>query len=208
MFTTTSATKLIAALLLPVGLWAANATAVNISTVSRSANVVTVTCSATCGIAANFGFCIAGVTDTTFNVCGVAVTGSGTTYTFNQTASNGSSSGGTSTAAKQIIFLGNQTAEAGKVTVSYILWNYTLTGKANNNASSVWGGASASENGAIKAGTFVEAQRSQTFPITANQGQIDQWAQNEWLANQNAIAATFAPGANVGCYCDPVGCGC
>lgn len=186
--------------------YATNASPVPISSVARSANVVTVTCSSACGISPTFGFCIAGVTDTTFNVCGVAVTGSGTSYTFNQTAANGSSSGGTSTAAKQIIFLGTQTNGQEKV-VSYLLWNYTLTPLAQSNGST-WPLASTNENNAIKAGLFVETSRSAQFANTANQGQIDQQAQNDWLTTQNSLVAGIQPGTNNGCFCDPVGCGC
>ena len=76
---------------------------VAISSVSRASSVVTVTCATACGIAANQGFSIAGVTDGSFNLNGTATAGSGTSFTFNQAGANASSSGGTVTPAKTVI---------------------------------------------------------------------------------------------------------
>ena len=197
-------------------LFAANASPVNITSVTRASNVVTVVDSATSGVTAGFGVCLAGVTDTTYNGCfTVASVTNSTTFTFAQTGSNSSSSGGTTTVAKQIIFLSrNVSSIAGQVTVNYLLWNYTTTGVANSNITSAWNGTLLNgttdpnfnaEVQALKNGLWIESGRSRNFPTNSTQGQIEQDIQNEWLTTQNAL---LAPGTVFGCFCDLVGCGC
>lgn len=71
-----------------------------ISSIARSSNVVTVTTSAAHGVTIGVGetlyIKIIDVTDTSFNTTGLveALTASGSTFTFDQTAANASSSGG------------------------------------------------------------------------------------------------------------------
>lgn len=71
---------------------------VNISTVVRATNVVTVTCSASHGLTVGNSVVVSGVTDVTFNgTFTVASVTSATVFTYAQTATNASSSGGTIT---------------------------------------------------------------------------------------------------------------
>lgn len=69
--------------------------AVNISSVSRAGNIVTVTTVTSHGFSAGAWITLAGVTDASFNhTFRIASVPSGATFTFNQVAANSSSSGG------------------------------------------------------------------------------------------------------------------
>src|SRR5207253_3253809 len=73
-----------------------NRHAINISTVSRAANVVTVTTSSNHGFTLGKWVALAGVTDSAFNgVFKVVSVPTSTTFTFNQVLADASSSGGT-----------------------------------------------------------------------------------------------------------------
>jgi len=89
-------------------------TIANISAISRTSNVVTVTTSSAHNLLATDQVVIAGVTDTTYNgTFAVASIISSTQFTYNQTAANSSSSGGTANP------LGNIPAGTHKVSVFF-----------------------------------------------------------------------------------------
>lgn len=181
-------------LVIPKESWSATATAVSLSAVSRAANVVTVTCSAACNIAAGKGFSISGVTDASFNTNGTAVTGSGTSFTFNQTGVTASSSGGSVLPAKQVVVL-IVSSVPNFTNVSAICWLSTTAGIVVSNGSN-WTGASASENNAIKAGTTLEQSLSVSYPSTYSAAQI----QSDLQARCNGLQATLAAGVQPGSF--------
>lgn len=184
--------------------FAATASPVSISAVSRASNIVTVTCSAACGIVPNQGFSISGVTDTTFNVNGTAVTGSGTSFTFNQTGSNSSSSGGSVLPAKQVIVL--QTIPSPNfIGVQALCWNTTISGLPTSLNSS-WPGASTAENNAIKAGATIESSLNPApYPSTYSKAQIQSDLQARCSAMQSTLSSGVAPAAFYGGFYDGTG---
>ena len=110
--------------------WAATSTPVTINSVTVSGGVATVSCGASnCKVNANYGFCIAGVSDATLNVCATALTGTaGTSFTFATTASNESlGAAGTVITAREIIFLDEATS-GNQVSLTYLLWLTTTNG--------------------------------------------------------------------------------
>jgi len=75
---------------------------VAISSISRTANVVTVTIPAGSGFIAGEQVTIAGVTDASFNGTFTILISGATTFTYTQTAANASSSGGTATSTLRL----------------------------------------------------------------------------------------------------------
>lgn len=196
--------KIIWLLLTTVSLFGATATPVNISAISRAANVVTVTCSAACNIVPNQGFIVAGVTDVTFNGNGTAVTGSGTGFTFNQIGTNVSSSAGTVLPAKQVIVLTTKPGQDG-LTVTGVFWITTVSGIAAT-AQSSWTGASTAEKNAIAAGTTIEVPFTQLFGSTASKATIQGELQSLYVGRQaSQNSASVQPAAFFGGFFDGVG---
>lgn len=186
--------------------WGATATPVAISTVSRSSNVVTVTDAAAHGLAVNQGFCIGGVTDSSFNVCStVASVTSGTVFTFAQTAANGSSSGGTTLAAKKLIILSTPNVSNG-IEVRAVCW-ITTTAGVPAAAQSAWSGASTAELNALAAGNTQEKVITPTYGTGTTKANIQTDLQNQCNALQASLTnASVQPGQFTGGFCDAVGC--
>jgi hypothetical protein len=188
---------------------AATSSPVNISSVVVSSGTATVSCGASnCNINANYGFCIAGVSDATLDICGTAVTGTGgTSFTFTTTASNESlGTAGTVSRAVEIVFL-SSTVQGNQVSISYLLWLTTVTGVVDTTRTSLWSGASASQIKAIQAGTTIEVSRILVIPLTSfTKANAQSWAQNDFLANETSLENGIQPGQYFGQFCDPVGC--
>jgi len=202
---------LFALLFCALSLTAATSNSVNINSVTVSSGTATVSCGGSnCNINANYGFCIAGTSDSTINICSTAVTGSGgTSFTFATTAGNESlGAAGTVRPAKQIIFLGESMSTAGNVvTIPYLLWLTTINPVANSANISQWGGASTAEVNAIKAGTTIEVAQTLQMPVTAfTKANAQSLAQLWFLGAQVALINGIQPAAYFGQYCDPVGC--
>lgn len=167
---------------------------VSISSVSRASNVVTVTTAAAHGLSAGQSATHAGITDTTFNgVYTVASVTDATHYTFSQTAANGSSSGGTVTATKQIIGLWyDPTQQLGKAFMSVAMWFPVVAGNEIPGAAvSAFKRATADENAAITAGRIVEALDSYPVPATYSGTEITTYLERMYaaiLAARNAQA--------------------
>src|SRR5262249_53881302 len=85
-----------------ITVFVSNPTAVSISSISRTSNVVTVTTGSGYGWINGASVTIAGVTDSSFNGTFVITGVSGTGFTYAQTASNTSSSGGSAFAAARM----------------------------------------------------------------------------------------------------------
>lgn len=179
-----------------------------ISAISRTANVVTVTTSAAHGLIANQGFSIAGVTDSANfpNFNGTILTQpSSTTFTYNSTGSNASSSGGTAVAAKEVVVLEIQTESSGRTSIRYLLWLTTTVPFPKPNIPSAWSGASAAENAALAAGTTIEIPRSQIFPVgvgAMTKAQVQSFMLADFTVEQADLAGKTQPGAFFGGFFD------
>lgn len=115
----------------------------SISSISRSSNVVTVTTSANHNFLLGYAVTIAGVTDSSFNgAFFISSIPSSTTFTYSQTASNGSSSGGTASMSQaNLVALNNL---------------YTGSAPANNNGICGSGGAAiGSSAGSVRRNTNI-----------------------------------------------------
>ena len=183
---------------------AAPASPVSVSSVSRSGNVVTVTCAAPCGIVANQGFQLSGVTDTSFNGNGTAVSGSGSTFTFNQTGANASSSGGQVLPAKKVIILSVLPSVSG-IQVSALCWITTVAG-ITVSSGSAWSGASAAEVAAINAGNVQEKALTPIYGNGTTKASIQTDLQNQCSTLQSTLTnAAVQPGQFTGGYFDGAG---
>lgn len=182
----------------------ATASPVTITSAVRTSNVATITAAAH-GLLANQGFCITGVTDISFNVCGTIKTvPTAATFTFDLTGANVSSSGGSVLPAKQIIILQTQPADTGN-TISGVFWITTIAGIAAP-GSSAWGGASTAEKNAIAAGYWIEVSFSQTYGSSTTKAAIQTDLNNQYVARQlKQSAASVQPGQFYGGYFDGSG---
>jgi hypothetical protein len=177
------------------------ASPVAITSVSRTANVVTVNCATNCNIAPNQGFSVSGVTDTSFNTNGTATTGSGTTFTFSQSGVTASSSGGSVAPAKQVIVL-QVTPSPNFIGVQALCWTTTINGIPQSQGSQ-WIGASNLENNAIKAGTTIEQTLNvQPYPSSYSKAQIQADLQARCNSLQSTLSTGVQPGQFFGGYFD------
>lgn len=173
-----------------------------ISTITCSGQAVTVNATAH-GIVQYQGFSITGSSVSTYNLNGTAATATTNAFTFTQpagTSCNGSATGGTVTAAKQIINV-SSTAAGNAITINALFWNTTIVpvplacpiptgGTQPVCPTSAWSGASAAENAAIVAGTTIESPQafsfnSSTSPLTLS---------NQIAASFNAIQSSYSSG--------------
>jgi hypothetical protein len=181
------------------------ATPVAISTLSRTAGVVTLSTGATPhNLIANQGFSINGVTlDATFNFNGVVLTVPDTTHiTYNQAGNNSSIGvGGTIVAAKEVIVLSTNTT-APNLNVSVLFWLTTTQGVPNTSITSFWSGASTQEIGAIRAGVVVETGINVIYPTTYTKAQIQADLAARWSAAQANLASAVQPGQFYGGFFD------
>jgi hypothetical protein len=183
------------------------ATPVAVTSCSSLSNVVTVTCSAAHGLAANQGFSLQNTTNPTYNLNGtVAGISSTTVFTFNLTVPDGTSStGGTSQPAKEIVILNTNPFGANNtITVRYLLWLTTVNPVAGT-STSAWNGASIQENQAIASGTTVEISRSISLSATITKAQLEAAVALDFAAQQAAFVAAPAPGAFYGVVYDGTG---
>jgi hypothetical protein len=203
-----------------VGVYAATASPVNISSVTVSSGIATVSCgSSNCNINANYGFCIAGTSDSTnINICSTASTGTGgTSFTFATAASNETlGAAGTVIPARELIFLQENMATAGNiVTVPFLMWLTTTTPVPNSALTSAWATSTqvlpnVPTGGylkAIQAGTTIEVPMSIQLPVTSfTKADAQSVAQLWFLGAETALINGIQPGQYFGQFCDPVGC--
>lgn len=168
---------------------------VNITSVSRAGGVVTVTTSAAHGLSAGQSATHQNILDATFNgVYTVASVVDTTHYTFVQAGSNGSSSGGTVTATKQVVGLWyDPTQQLGKAFMTAIMWFPVAAGNEipASGASSSFKRATSDENSAIAAGRLVEFIDSYPVPSTYSGTDITVYLERMYasiLAARNAQA--------------------
>jgi hypothetical protein len=178
--------------------------AVSVSTISVASGTVTVVTGSAHGLAVNSGFCLSAPA----SVCAVAKTvPNSTTFTFdmpsNVAVAACAASCGTGDLAPKLAVLPVSASQSTQ-TFSYVLWLTTLTPLPKAGAVSAWtasalsAGASAAQNNALAAGSFLEVARSVTFPITQAIGDVQIYMQNDWQASQTALQSNTQPGAYYG----------
>lgn len=165
-----------------------------ITAISRSANVVTVTATAH-GLSVGQAGWMQGVTDVSFNGVYTVASASANSFTFNQTAANASSSGGTATAAKQIVALNLTSTTTGEIDVSVAFWYPVASGNefAQSSSSSQFSRAVSDENTALSTGRVIEEVNTWRFPSSYTGAQMEAFLQLVYtakLAARNAVPAT------------------
>lgn len=176
-------------LLMAGALWAAP---VAINSTAVSGQSVTVNTAAAHGLAVNQAVCLAAPSA----ACGV-VTAVNTTTQFvtlvSGTVAACASSCGTETPAPQVIVLTTTPPSQGFVTYTWLNW-LTNTQPCPGPAASSWtnangsAGASAAQTAAIKAGLFVEHQRSLTVASATSTATVETLMQNDYAADQAAAS--------------------
>lgn len=180
--------------------------AVSISSIARSANVVTVATSSAHGLVASQGFAITAVTGgtTTFNInASISTVPDTTHFTFAQIGANESGAAGSVSPAKQIIVLDTLIQQYNTVNVHYILWLTTSKPYPLGSASSAWPGASPAENAAIAVGTTIELNLSKQLPASLSTASIQAILQAEYTGSQSyQQALAIQPGQYNGAFFD------
>ena len=196
--------------LLAIGYWllasfAFGATAPSTSVGSTTVSGSTVTVNATShGLAVSQGFCIAGSSVNSDNLCGVVVSSSVNSFTFTSTTALAcASSCGTVTAAKQVIVLDvspppNQQAHI-------LCWVTTQTPVPHSGANSAWNGASSGENAAIAAGLFIEQTHFLPTPQGTSATAFKTQAQQTCATDQAYMNSGITPGVLFGDWFDGTG---
>lgn len=195
---------LILACLAPKANFGATASPVTVNSIAVAGNTVTVTTAAAHNLSATLpsGFCLSAPA----NACGVVLAApTGTTFTFSSGSVTAcASSCGTVLPAKRVIWL-QTTTVGGGWQVSYLLWIATTSG-AVTGKNSAWSGANAAENTGISGGSFIEIPRTGFFPLGTSLANAESTMANDWLAQQNAQAASgVQPGQFLGNFYDGAG---
>lgn len=197
---------LVLALLFARQALAVNASPVAISTIAFASGVVTVNTSTAHGLLASLpsAFCISGSSTSADNVCGVVTTApTSTQFTFAlASGATCASSCGTVLPAKRAIWLVTSTVQGG-YQVNYVLWLATTQPVAGR--VSAWSGASTSENNALSSGSLIEVNRTIFFALGTTLAAAEAAIQQDWIAQQNALAASVQPGAFFGNFFDGSG---
>jgi hypothetical protein len=149
------------------------------------------------------GFCISGSSVPQLNVCGVVSTATTNSFTFLMIGAPAcASSCGTVLPAKRTIWLRTDTISGG-YNVSFLEW--VVTTSPAGGKTSAWSGASAAENAAVSAGTFIEYQKSQIFTNGTTLAQAETWLANDWASTQASQTSSVQPGTFTGNFWDGVG---
>jgi hypothetical protein len=174
-----------------------------ITAISRSGNVVTVTATAH-GLSVGQAAWMQGVTDVSFNGINTVASASANSFTFAQTAANGSSSGGTATAAKQIIALNLAPTTTGEVDVMTAFWYPVTAGNEfpQSASASQFSRSVADENTAISTGRLIEEVNSFRFPSSYTGAQMEAFLQVMYTAKLAARNAVPSAGQFYGFFFD------
>jgi hypothetical protein len=190
---------LILLLVLSARLFAANASAVAVQSIAVVGSTVTVNSTAH-GLAANQGFCLTAPA----GICNTAATATTNAFTFTATGVSAcASSCGTVSPAKRAIWLSTSNSSGG-YQVSYVLW-LTTTQPIPSSGTSAFSGASAQEKAALQLGNFMEVPRSEFFALGTTLANAEAQMQNDWTAQQAALAASVQPGQFFGNFFDGAG---
>jgi hypothetical protein len=190
--------------------------AVSISAISRASNVVSVTTASAHGLAVGQAATIAGFTDTSYNGCFYVMSvGSTTTFTYNQTGANSSSSGGTTAPARQMFALDiKPPSSPGLATLHVIFWYPVLTplplaSFTSAVPSTIPHPPTASDLAALLAGILVEESLYLTIPSSWAQGAnltaTEQYVQALYAGRLAALNALPQPGSVQGYWYDGTG---
>lgn len=173
-----------------------NASPITVSSISIAGNTVTVNATAH-GLAVNQGFCLSAPA----GLCNVVATSSANSFTFSQASvTSCASSCGTVSPAKKVIWLQTTTIQGG-YQVSYVLW-LTTTQPMSGTGASAYANATSQEKSALLAGNFIEITRTQFFPLSTTLANAEAQLQNDYNAQQNALAASVQPGQFYGNFFD------
>jgi hypothetical protein len=176
--------------------FASNAAPVIVSTITVAGSTVTVNSTAH-GLAVNQGFCLTAPA----GLCNVVATSSANSFTFTQSAVAAcASSCGTVTAGKKAIWLKTTTVQGG-YEVAYVLW-LTTTQPVAGTGASAYLSATSQEKAALLAGNFIEITRTQFFPLSTTLANAEAQLQNDYTAQQAALAASVQPGQFYGNFFD------
>lgn len=197
--------KTLSAILLFLSSLAFAATAPSTSVTSTTVSGSTITVNATAhGLAANQGFCIAGSSVTSDNVCGVVAGASTNSFTFSSTTALACSSGcGTVTAAKQVIVLDVSPPPSQQAHI--LCWVTVPTPVSHAGAVSAWPGVSTAENAAIAAGYFVELSHFLPTPQGTTAAAFKTQAQQTCATDQAYMNSGITPGVLYGDWFDGTG---
>jgi hypothetical protein len=187
---------LITLLVLSAFAFGSNAAPTAVSTITVVGSTVTVNSTAN-GLAVNQGFCLTAPA----GLCNVVATASANSFTFTQSGVVAcASSCGTVSAGKKVIWLQTSTVQGG-YQVSYVLW-LTTTQPVAGSGSSAYLSATSQEKAALLAGNFIEIPRSQFFPLSTTLPNAEAQLQNDYNAQQSALAASVQPGQFYGNFFD------
>jgi hypothetical protein len=176
--------------------FASNAAPVTVSSITVAGSTVTVNSTAH-GLAINQGFCLSAPA----GLCNVVATSSANSFTFTQASLTAcASSCGTVSVAKKVIWLQTTTIQGG-YQVSYVLW-LTTTQPVAGTGSSAYLSATSQEKAALLAGNFIEISRTQFFPLSTTLANAEAQLQNDFNAQQSALAASVQPGQFYGNFFD------
>jgi hypothetical protein len=184
------------------------ATPISVSGVAVAGSTLTVTTATAHGLSATLpsGFCMSGSSVSADNVCGVVLTApTATTFTFTLAAGAPCVAAcGSILPAKRAIWLQTTTVSGG-YQVTYLLWLTTISPVAGAAKASGWPNASPLEVSAVLAGSIIEVERSQFFPLGTSLANAEAFIVNDWTTQQNTLAASVQPGTFYGNFFDGVG---
>jgi hypothetical protein len=184
----------------------AQASAVVVSSIAISGNIVTVTTATPHGLAQNQGFSLTGISPVGLNQNNTVSTApTSTTFTFNMANAPAYVSGGSVIAAKQVVVLAVNTSTPGQIQITYVLWLTTTSPVARALATSSWTGASTQENAAIAAGTTIEVNKAHMLPVALGKVALELLLATDFASSQAAQASSTQPGQFYGVYFDGTG---
>lgn len=179
----------------------------------RSANVVTITTTGAHGLSAGAAANVAGVTDGTFNgIYYIVSAPSGTTFTYSQIGSNGTSGSGTTAPVRQMFSLGVNNASLGSLALNVVFWYpvstpLPLVGSTGSIVSTnIAHPPTGAEIAAITAGILVEESINVTLPGSwaqgANLAKTETFLQDLYVAKLAARNLLPQPGSVLGFWYD------
>ena len=168
--------------------------AINVSTITTSSGIVTVTTSVAHNLIINQGFCLGFSSGT----CGVVETvPTTTTLTFHGNIVCPTTCG-TIQAAPQIIVLQAGQPSTNTWSLNVVFWLTTTSGVAGTGRTSTWSGASVAQSAALNAGSFVELTKSYQFSTTLPITTVETIITDDYQAEQSRISTSIQPGTYYG----------
>lgn len=176
---------------------------VNVTSITSAGSVVTVAASGH-GLVVGQGFSLQGVTPSSLNVNSTVTGANASGITFNMTNPPSYVSGGKIFPAKEVVIL-SVSNQSGGINLRYILWLTTTQPVPSSGTVSQWTGASVQESSALTSGTTIEIGKSQFFPSSLSEAQIQAFIASDFSAQQTAISSAIQPGQFYGVYYDGSG---